>query len=289
MTDPTQAEVPAGMLPWHGGDSAPDEWDGGPVLGRSCGMMKAEDFYRWYWLNNGADIIAYTPTPSTSVQGAGEAGGQDRKFAFRDGQYVNRVSGEPIPHDEPIIIFRARDHHALPLLREYLSMATDAKHQRAIKDRMAEFGAYACAHPERMKEPGITGDIRLNDSPLAPASVADEANAEIERLRGLLIDPGDPAWEDARAVLAIELRKAEMPNHARAVENGEGPYIPSWIALNLIAHARIAFAPRPAGEVLAIIDARIAEHPEPRSDEEQQYVWGLEFARAALATEGTPS
>jgi len=59
--------------------------------------------------------------------------------------------------------------------------------------------------------------------------------AEIVRLRGLLIDPGDPAWEDARAVLVVELDKAEMPNHARAVANGDGAYIPSWMTLNLIA------------------------------------------------------
>jgi len=60
---------------------------------------------------------------------------------------------------------------------------------------------------------------------------------EIQRLRGLLIDPGDPAWEDARNVLVTELRKAEMPDHAHAVAEGVGCYVPSWIALNLIAHA----------------------------------------------------
>jgi hypothetical protein len=151
--------------------------------------------------------------------------------------------------------------------------------------------------------------IAAFSTPPAPASVADEARAEIERLRGLLIDPGDPAWEDARAVLAAELRKAEMPNHARAVENGEGPYVPSWIALNLIAHARLAFAARPAGEGENTLRA-IADGDVPRSEGKKWRTDGQpskldqcsheialyedcarcieDFARTAL-TEGTPS
>lgn len=72
--------------------------------------------------------------------------------------------------------------------------------------------------------------------------ICDEAAAEIERLRGLLIDPGDPAWEDARAVLAAELRKADRDVHAEAVAHGHGVDVPSWMALNLIAHSRRAIA-----------------------------------------------
>jgi hypothetical protein len=94
-----------------------------------------------------------------------EGDGQDRKFAFRNGQFVNRVSGEPIPHDEPVIIFRARDNHSLPVLREYLTMASDPHHRQAIKDRMGEFAAWRAEHPDRVKEPGITHHIRLNHTP----------------------------------------------------------------------------------------------------------------------------
>ena len=43
--------------------------------------------------------------------------GEDRKFKFTDGRFINRVSGEPIPDDEPVILFRARDIHALPTPR----------------------------------------------------------------------------------------------------------------------------------------------------------------------------
>jgi len=64
-----------------------------------------------------------------------------------------------------------------------------------------------------------------------------EARAEIDRLRGLLINPGDPAWEDARAVLVAELRKLVLDRAADAVAQSEPAMIPSWLALNLIAHA----------------------------------------------------
>jgi hypothetical protein len=88
---------------------------------------------------------------------------EDRKFKFENGRFVNRVSGEEIPDDEPVIIFRARDRHALNVLAYYLSLARDDHHQHAILDRMDEFLTFRRANPERMKEPGITRHIRLND------------------------------------------------------------------------------------------------------------------------------
>lgn len=87
---------------------------------------------------------------------------EDRKFKFEDGQFVNRVSGEPIPGDEPVMLFRARDRHAVSVLRHYLSLATDPHHRKAIQDRIDEFEAFQQEHPERMKEPGITRHVRLN-------------------------------------------------------------------------------------------------------------------------------
>ena len=88
--------------------------------------------------------------------------GEDRKFKFEEGRFVNRVSGEAIPDDEPVIIFRARDNHALAVLHHYYHLVSDPHHKRAIQDRIEEFGAYREAHPERLKEPGITRHIRLN-------------------------------------------------------------------------------------------------------------------------------
>jgi hypothetical protein len=90
---------------------------------------------------------------------------EDRKFKFENGRFINRVSGEAIPDDEPVIIFRARDRHAVSVLQYYLSLATDAHHQQAILDRIEEFSAYREANPGRLKEPGITRHIKLNLEP----------------------------------------------------------------------------------------------------------------------------
>jgi len=74
MTDFRQGEVPEGMVPWAGGDSAPADWDGGPVLNRRGHVvygMHGQSPSRWMHLASIDDIIAYTP--STPVQSAGEA------------------------------------------------------------------------------------------------------------------------------------------------------------------------------------------------------------------------
>lgn len=93
---------------------------------------------------------------------------EDRKFKFEEGRFVNRVSGEAIPDDEPVILFRARDNHAIPTLLAYLDMVADPHHRQAVMDRLEEFSSYRAAHPERLKEPGVTRHIRLNSDALAP-------------------------------------------------------------------------------------------------------------------------
>jgi hypothetical protein len=88
---------------------------------------------------------------------------EDRKFKFEGGRFVNRVSGEPIPDDEPVIIFRARDRKSIAVLNFYLSICDDEHHRQAIRDRIAEFTLYQRDNPKRVKEPGITHHIKLND------------------------------------------------------------------------------------------------------------------------------
>ncbi len=87
---------------------------------------------------------------------------EDRKFKFENGQFVNRISGEAIPDDEPVIIFRARDRHAVEVLKHYLGLATDPHHREAICDRINEFQKWRHVNESRMKEPGITRHIQLN-------------------------------------------------------------------------------------------------------------------------------
>lgn len=87
---------------------------------------------------------------------------EDKKFKFEDGKFVNRVSGEAIPDDEPVVIFRARDKHALKALLYYHMLIKDPHHRQAVEERINEFAKFQADHPERMKEPGISRDMVLN-------------------------------------------------------------------------------------------------------------------------------
>lgn len=59
--------LPEGMVPWNGGDSAPEAWDGGDTLLRDGSEGRG---IRWCHKGWSDDIIAYTPkraTPSPST------------------------------------------------------------------------------------------------------------------------------------------------------------------------------------------------------------------------------
>lgn len=92
---------------------------------------------------------------------------QEPKHGIRNNRLFNRASGEYIPFDEPVFIFRARDKIALQALYHYISLcaryvSADSNHVRAIRLRIAEFEKFAHQHPDRMKFP---------DTVLWPASV----------------------------------------------------------------------------------------------------------------------
>ena len=88
----------------------------------------------------------------------------DPKYAMEvingDPVLVKASTGEAIPRDEPLILFRARDRHASAMLRYYRDLCqqdvcTDF-HMAGIDNRIAAFEAFAKDNPERMKQPGIT-------------------------------------------------------------------------------------------------------------------------------------
>lgn len=78
---------------------------------------------------------------------------QERKYDAVDGKIVNRATGKPIPDDEPIIIFRAKDPHAVMAMAEYIDYCQNDQHKQVITGRMKDFLDFARNHPERMKEP----------------------------------------------------------------------------------------------------------------------------------------
>lgn len=75
-------------------------------------------------------------------------------------QIVKSSSGEPIPDEEPLILFRGRDRLAVEMLRHYRALAVadgcTQFHLDGIDNRIEQFDTFARAYPERMKQPGIT-------------------------------------------------------------------------------------------------------------------------------------
>jgi hypothetical protein len=97
------------------------------------------------------------PAPLTVAQGLPVS--QEPKYTTDGNHIINRASGEPIPHDEPIFIFRARDRYAVHALDAYLNRLpinpdpTQNTHWHAVRHRTKDFDDFAEAHPERMKQP----------------------------------------------------------------------------------------------------------------------------------------
>lgn len=86
-------------------------------------------------------------------KGGGEGRLQEPKYAFHNGRVFNRASGEAIPLDEPVFVFRARDVHALAVLGRYASFVANDAHRATIISRVNDFRRFASEHPLRMKEP----------------------------------------------------------------------------------------------------------------------------------------
>jgi hypothetical protein len=94
----------------------------------------------------------------------------DGKFGFKDGKIVNLVSGQEIPEDEPLFLLRARDHHAISVLGTYYYHASkdcNDLHLAGIRQVIGKFEKFKTEHPERMKQPGITRHLKLDESSAA--------------------------------------------------------------------------------------------------------------------------
>jgi hypothetical protein len=89
------------------------------------------------------------------------------------GRIVNRSSGDPIPDDEPVMIFRAQDRHARLAIAAYLSLVNNPDHAAVVKSRLLDFDAFALAHPDRMKEPDSSlQDVAVANVGRAPFTAA---------------------------------------------------------------------------------------------------------------------
>jgi hypothetical protein len=90
---------------------------------------------------------------------------QEPKYtaSSKTGRLVNRSTGIAIPDDEPVMVFRAKDKHAIGALMYYLQLCDNPDHRAVVKSRIQDFQAFAAANPERMKEP----DSSLQDVAVA--------------------------------------------------------------------------------------------------------------------------
>ena len=85
----------------------------------------------------------------------------DEKYAINDqGQIVKRSNGEILNEGEPLILFRARDYLALPLLEQYRELCLRdncTEYQLQLLDGLiTRFREFAEQHSEKMKQPGCT-------------------------------------------------------------------------------------------------------------------------------------
>lgn len=84
----------------------------------------------------------------------------DGKYHIENDQVVKTTNGVAIPEDEPVILFRARDHNALLVLRSYMDICKSdgctPYHLEGIQRVIDLFEKFKEQHPERMKQPGCT-------------------------------------------------------------------------------------------------------------------------------------
>jgi len=84
----------------------------------------------------------------------------DPKYHIDGDQIIKTSNNQPIPKDEPLFLFRARDKHALDTLLHYRQLClvdgcTDYQ-MAGINERIAEFRLFRDMRPTSMKQPGST-------------------------------------------------------------------------------------------------------------------------------------
>lgn len=132
----------------------------------------------------------------------GLAPAQEPKYTVNGQSIVNRASGEAIPDDEPVFIFRARDVHARSTLRFYSNvLPRGTAHWLAVMNRVIDFDTWATANPERMREPDTADPAAADPAPFQPHPI--DLCAELRRAVGLFDGamPKSPkeAWDEAIA------------------------------------------------------------------------------------------
>lgn len=77
----------------------------------------------------------------------------ERKYKIMDGKLVKRIGEKPIPDDEPIVVFRAKDRKALPVLVAYNLILDNLEQKAEFTKTINDFRAFQEMNPEKMAEP----------------------------------------------------------------------------------------------------------------------------------------
>jgi hypothetical protein len=130
---------------------------------------------------------------------------QEPKYTVDGNHVINRSSGEAIPHEEPVFIFRGRDSLAVTALMLYVTYFNEATpHYKAIMNRIDDFKKFAKEYPDRMKMP----DTVLQAGPLEQLTkenvIAHNVNLTKNTLATLANIWRDGVKRDSRIVAGLE-------------------------------------------------------------------------------------
>ncbi|KKK83376.1 hypothetical protein LCGC14_2794020 [marine sediment metagenome] len=77
----------------------------------------------------------------------------ERKYEIKDNRLVKRSNQVPIPENEPVFIFRAKDRKALAALTAYSMVVDNLDQKEAITKSIEDFRRFQAENPDKMGEP----------------------------------------------------------------------------------------------------------------------------------------
>ncbi len=77
----------------------------------------------------------------------------ERKYEIKDNRIVKRSNQVPIPDDEPLFVFRAKDRKALAALVAYNMILDNLEQKEAVTKSINDFREFQEQNPDKMREP----------------------------------------------------------------------------------------------------------------------------------------
>ena len=77
----------------------------------------------------------------------------ERKYKIKDGALVKRIGEIPVPDNEPLFIFRAKDRKALSALVAYNMILDTLEQKESVTKSINDFRRFQEDNPELMGEP----------------------------------------------------------------------------------------------------------------------------------------